>query len=297
LSQAGNFADRLTAAVHRHGPLCVGLDPYAEKIPPAFGSGVSAMRSFCLAVVARCAGKVAAVKPQAALFEALGPDGYETLQEVCATAHAAGLLVILDAKRGDIGATGEGYARAYLGDKQSMAADCLTISPYMGRDSVAPFLNAAKANDRGVAVLVRTSNPGAHDFQSLLVDGAPLYERVAAAMSDMGKEVIGASGWSSLMFVVGATAPSEAARIRAIAPVSPFLVPGYGAQGGSAADALSGFRLTSNGVEGGLINASRSVLFPKDAESLANSAWEAAIDAAIKAAQDDLAKAAEALQS
>ena len=291
----GNFADRLNAAVHKYGPLCIGLDPYADRIPPAFGSGVSAVRTFCLAVIARCAGKVAAVKPQAALFEALGPDGYETLQEVCATAHAAGLLVILDAKRGDIGATGEGYASAYLGEKQTMAADCLTISPYMGRDSVAPFVCAAKKTGRGVAVLVRTSNPGAHDFQSLLVDGAPLYERVAAAMADMGAELIGESGWSSLMFVVGATAPSEAARLRSIAPHAPFLVPGYGAQGGSAVDALAGFRLTSAGVEGGLINASRSVLFPKDAGDLANSAWDFAINAAIKAAQDDLAKAAEAL--
>jgi orotidine-5'-phosphate decarboxylase len=295
LIETGNFADRLVGAVHKYGPLCVGLDPYADRIPPAFGAGVSAVRSFCLAVVARCVGKVAAVKPQAALFEALGPDGYETLQEVCATAHAAGLLVILDAKRGDIGATGEGYASAYLGEHQTMRADCLTVSPYMGRDSVAPFIHSAKTTGRGVAVLVRTSNPGAHDFQSLLVDGAPLYERVAAVMAQMGEDVIGASGWSSLMFVVGATAPSEAVRLRSIAPHTPFLVPGYGAQGGTAADALSGFRLTSTGLEGGLINASRSILFPPGCEALANSAWEKAIDSAIKAAQDDLAKAVASL--
>jgi orotidine-5'-phosphate decarboxylase len=299
LKPEANFADRLTAAVHLHGPLCVGLDPYADRIPAAFGSGAGAVRSFCLAIVERCRGKVAAVKPQAALFECWGPEGYQALQNVCAAARAAGLLVILDAKRGDIGATAEGYAAAYLGENQVMAADCLTIAPYMGRDSLAPFLAAAKRTGRGVAILVRTSNPGAADFQALQVGssdagGAPLYERVAAVAAELGQDLIGQSGWSSAMFVVGATAPAEAARIRAIAPNNPFLVPGYGAQGGTAGDSLTGFRRTHFGVEGGLVSASRSVLFPKGAESLSGPAWETAINGAIAAARSDLQGAAAA---
>jgi orotidine-5'-phosphate decarboxylase len=293
LTDKANFADRLTAAVRRLGPLCVGLDPYPERIPAAFGPpGPAAVESFCKAVIARAEGEVAAVKPQAALFERWGPAGMQALQNVCAAARAAGLLVILDAKRGDIGATAEGYAAAYLGPDAAIPADCLTVAPYMGRDSLAPFLAAAKATGRGVAALVRTSNPGAADFQALQVDGAPLYERVAATLSALGQDLIGESGWSSLMFVVGATAPEEAARIRAIAPNSPFLVPGYGAQGGTAKDSLTGFKLVGGGLEGGVVSASRSVLYPKGADALSGKDWESAIDAAIAEARADLAQAA-----
>lgn len=185
-------------------------------------------------MIEHCAGKVAVVKPQVSFFERWGPEGWQVLQGVCSAARAAGLLVILDAKRGDIGSTAQGYVDAYLGAQQVISVDCLTINPYMGRDAMAPFLAAAKQHGRGVAILVRTSNPGAADFQSLPVDGAPLYERVAITAALWGRDLIGLSRWSSAMMVVGATAPAEATRIRALAPQALFLVPGYGAQGGTA---------------------------------------------------------------
>jgi orotidine-5'-phosphate decarboxylase len=206
------------------------------------------------------------------------------------------LLVILDAKRGDIGDTGAGYAAAYLGPDAPMPADCLTVAPYMGKDSIAPFVAAAKQTGRGVAVLARTSNPGAADLQARSSDGRSLFLHTADMLAPFIAELAAysESGWSSLMMVAGATGPDEARSLRQAAPKALFLVPGYGAQGAGAAEALAGFVPGPAGLEGGLVNASRSVTFPAAAQSaLTIAGWQIAIRAAIDEAQADLKRAAE----
>ena len=235
---SATFADRLTDATRACGaPLCVGLDPFPDRIPALFGDArrdVRAVEDFFEAILERAAGKCAAIKPQVGLFEPYGPDGVAAARMLTARARDLGLPVILDAKRGDIGTTAEGYARATLGPAPGFDADCVTVNPYLGLDSLEPFLATAQATGKGVAVLVRTSNPGARDVQDLAVDGAPLWTRVAEMLTPAMDRLAAASGWSNLMVVAGATWPEEARRLRAIVPKALFLVPGYGAQGASA---------------------------------------------------------------
>ncbi|MBL8559760.1 MAG: orotidine-5'-phosphate decarboxylase [Hyphomonadaceae bacterium] len=286
------FADRLTAATQACGaPLCVGLDPLPDRIPALFGnarSDVRAVVDFCEAILDRAAGKCAALKPQLGFFEPYGPEGYALARDITAAARTRGVPVILDAKRGDIGTTAEGYARATLGPAPGFDADCVTLNPYLGLDSLTPFIDAAIAGGKGIAVLVRTSNPGARDIQDLDVDGAPLWTRVAEMLRPAMNAMTSASGWSNLMVVAGATWPEEARRIRAILPKALFLVPGYGAQGASAADAMAGLK---DGF-GGVVSASRSILYPPAAQAAgALAAWRAAIDDAIAAARAELSGA------
>ncbi len=253
----------------------------------------AAVEAFCLAVIDQLTGRVAAVKPQIALFEQLGSAGVAVLERVQAAARARELLVVLDAKRGDIASTADAYARAYLEPGAPLAADALTLNPYLGLDTLEPYLRLAETAGRGVFVLVRTSNAGARDLQDLPVDGAPLYERVAQALGSVAKRLTGPrTGWSSLGLVVGATWPAEGRRLRELLPDALFLVPGYGAQGASAADAVTSFRPGPGGVrEGGLVNASRSILFPEGAESAGAGAWERAIESALDRSIAELAEA------
>jgi orotidine-5'-phosphate decarboxylase len=290
------FADRLIAAARRFGPLCVGVDPHPALLPHLFGrAGPDAAAAWGLALVDRCAGKVAAVKPQAGLFERWGSRGMAALERVCDAARAAGLVVILDAKRGDIGTTAEGYAEAWLGEAAACACDALTVNPWLGVETLEPFIALAERHGRGVCVLARTSNPGAADFQAKLVDEEPLYLHVARALARPSARLRGASGWSGLMLVVGATAPAEALAVRAAAPDALFLVPGYGAQGATAAEAVAGFVPGPAGREGGVVNASRAVASPSGAEDARSTAdWDAAVDAAIARAQAELAAAVRA---
>ncbi|KAF0179110.1 MAG: orotidine-5'-phosphate decarboxylase [Hyphomonadaceae bacterium] len=286
---SGAFADRLTEATRACGaPLCVGLDPFPHRIPALFGDArgdVGAVEKFSEAILERAAGKCAAVKPQIGLFEPYGPEGFAAARALTAKARTLGLPVILDAKRGDIGTTAEGYARATLGPAPGFDADCVTVNPYLGLDSLEPFLALAEATGKGVAVLVRTSNPGARDVQDLLVDGAPLWTRVAEMLKPTMDRLASGSGWSNLMVVAGATWPEEARRLRTILPTALFLVPGYGAQGASAADALAGLV----GGFGGIVSASRSILYPSAATAARTmSDWNAAIDDALLAARTEL---------
>ena len=280
------FADRLIEAVAEHGPLCVGIDPHAGRVPAVFGGDTGqGLTRWGEAIIEIAIGRVAAIKPQVGLFERLGPEGMMALQRLCSAAREAGLIVLADAKRGDIGSTAAGYAAAYLSSGAPFEADAVTVNPYMGLDTLEPFMAEAEANNKGVIVLARTSNPGSADFQARDMGGAPLYARVVEALDPLIKRLEGKSGWSGLMLVAGATGPEEARQLRALAPKALFLVPGYGAQGAGAADAMAGF---VNG-QGGLVNASRSVTFPKTAETATNlSDWRAAIRAAIEAAQADL---------
>lgn len=287
------FADRVIARVRTIGsPLCVGLDPYGDRIPAMFGEGLSGATAFSAEIVALAARQAAVLKVQSALFEALGWEGVRLMHSVCAQARDLGLPVILDAKRGDIGATAAGYAFAALGPPPGMDADAVTVSPYMGADSLEPFLALAASRSKGAAILVRTSNPGGADVQSLVSDDRPVWAHVADMVTAHAPRLQGACGFSGLMMVAGATAPMEAARLRARAPTSLFLVPGYGTQGASAADAVAGFVRTPRGLEGGLVNASRAVLFPEAAARAASLAhWREAVGAAMAQAHTELAHA------
>ncbi|WP_273186178.1 orotidine-5'-phosphate decarboxylase [Hyphomonas adhaerens] len=287
-----DFATRLIAGARRFGPLCVGIDPHPGKIPDLFGGDTpDGLAAWGEAVVAAAADRVTVVKPQVGLFERHGPDGMRALQRVCQASKEAGLLVITDAKRGDIGSTAKGYALAYLSPAAPFPSDAVTVNPYMGLDTLEPFLEQAEANGKGVVVLARTSNPGSSDFQARDLEGAPLYARVVEALAPAIERLKGAEGWSSLMLVAGATGPDEARHLRQLAENALFLVPGYGAQGGGAADALAGFKRAGNRLEGGVVNASRSVTFPDGADSAATrTEWTAIVEAAIDEAQADLSK-------
>lgn len=280
------FADRLVEAVSNYGPLCVGIDPHAGRIPALFGGDTpDGLRNWGRAVVEAAVGRTGILKPQAGLFERHGWQGMRALADVCETARDAGLIVLMDAKRGDIGSTAEGYAAAYLAKDAPFACDALTVNPYMGTDTLEPHVRAAEASGKGVIVLARTSNPGSADYQARDLEGAPLYARVVESLAPMIARLKGASGWSGLMLVTGATGPDEARRLRDLAPDALFLVPGYGTQGAGASDALAGFV----GGQGGCVNASRSVTFPAGSTEAGNlSAWGDIVTRAIDAAQADL---------
>jgi orotidine-5'-phosphate decarboxylase len=286
-----SFSDRLADAIERHGPLCVGLDPHPKSLPKLFGApGPESFERFCAGVIDAAKGRVAAVKPQIALFERWGPEGLAVLARLCAQAKRTGLLVILDAKRGDIGSTADGYVEAYLGPNAWLHADAVTVNPYMGRDTLEPWVAAAKASGKGVVVLLRTSNPGAGDVQDLDSKGAPVWTRLAEKLRPLADEWRGRRGWSSMMCVVGATVPDEARLARKLLPHAPFLVPGYGAQGAGAAEALAGAMAGPRGPQGALVNSSRGVLYPKAAaEAKTVDAWDEAIIAAIEASKRELA--------
>jgi orotidine-5'-phosphate decarboxylase len=290
------FADRLIEGVRlKNSPLCVGLDPMPDRISSLFGDAnadIGALTRFSDAIVEIAAKHSAVLKPQLGFFEPFGPEGVRVAQEACTAAQARGMLVLLDAKRGDIGTTAEGYARATLGAAPGFNADCVTVNAYLGKDSLEPFLAAAERDGKGVAVLVRTSNPGARDLQDLQIDGAPLWRRVAEMIAPESDRLKGNSGWSGLMAVAGATYPEEARTLRATLPHSLFLVPGYGAQGASARDAVAGFVRGKNGLEGGVVSSSRAVTYPKAAgEAKTMAAWRAAIDEAMDQAAAELRNA------
>jgi len=289
-----NFADRLIAATEEFGPLCVGLDPHAGRIPDLFGGDTpEGVEAWGLAMVEAAKGRTGVIKPQSAFYERHGWQGMRALTRILEAARDAGLVVLLDAKRGDIGSTAEGYAAAFLAEHAPFPSDALTVNPYMGVDTLEPHVKAAEANGKGVIVLARTSNPGSADFQSKSLEGAPLYERIVEALAPMIERLKGNSGWSGLMLVTGATGPQEARRLRELAPDALFLVPGYGAQGAGAADAMSGFVLRGNRLAGGVVSASRSVSFPPEAQTASNmDEWRTAIAGAINAAQADLMVAA-----
>lgn len=275
-------------------PLCVGIDPHLDRVPTLFGprGTAQAVEAFGCAIVERAAGRVAVVKPQIAFFEQLGWQGIRALDTIVKRAREAGLLVLLDAKRGDIGSTAEGYVAAYLAADAPIEVDAITLSPYLGLDTLEPFAAAAEANGRGLVVLSRTSNPGSGDLQDLAVEGTAVYERVAASLAPLCERLRGPdTGWSSLGVVVGATWPEQHEAVRKQLPNAFFLVPGYGAQGGGARDAVRGFVPGPSGLEGGVVSSSRAVLFPEAAATDDLRRWERAIDDALARSIDALADA------
>ena len=295
------FADRLAqASVARQSCLVVGIDPVIEKLPrevaaivgegASGGSGFTARASAALGLFAtRVIGAVAdtavAVKPNTAFFERFGAAGWDALLETCRAARRAGLLVIADGKRGDIGSTAEAYADAFLGDTEDTLGpwvDAVTVNPYMGTDSVRPFIEKAREGGKGVFVLVRTSNPSAAEVQDLDSGGRPLYLRMADLVRGWGTDASGSSGLSSVGAVVGATAPAEARAIREVLPGAMFLVPGYGAQGGSAEGLRACFL---PGGRGAVVNASRSILY---AHEKRGGDWVEAVREAAIQARDEI---------
>lgn len=292
-----HFADRLIARVRALAhPLCLGLDPHLPLIPPLFRRGTMQpndpetapqVGNFLSAILDRYAGHVAAVKPQVAFFEQLGARGIEVLERVIAKARSFGMIVILDAKRGDIESTAMAYAQC-LAPSSPLYSDALTVHPYLGSDSLAPFAHAAAQHGGGVFVLVKTSNPGASDLQDLDCGGCRLYEHVAKMLAPVSETLRGVTGWSSLGAVVGARYPADAARIRERLPRALFLVPGFGAQGANVRDALAGFVPGPAGLEGGIVNSSRALLFPTGSATDNATAWERAIDAARERTVDEL---------
>lgn len=272
--ESSHFADRLTDAIRARGnAVCVGLDPRWDLLPteirrrhPAtdLRSVAAAFEEFSLRVLEVVAPLVPIVKPQSAFYEACGPEGLAALQIVLRQARQLGLVTILDSKRNDIASTAEAYADAAFGgvafEGRSWPvwdADALTINPYLGRDAVEPFLKSARRSGRGAFVLVRTSNAGAGQFQDLVCDGEPLFQHVARAVRAWGLENTGRHGFGDVGAVAGATHPAELALLRSLLPECYLLVPGFGAQGATAADVASAFR--ADGL-GAVVNSSRGII-------------------------------------
>jgi orotidine-5'-phosphate decarboxylase len=249
-NNAVTFIDKLSAAwTANHSLLCVGLDPDIARFPGQLQCRPDAIFTFCKAIIDATADTACAFKPQIAYFAALRAE--DQLEAICAYLRDTypQIPIVLDAKRGDIGATAEQYAREAF---ERYGADAVTVNPYMGSDSVAPYL---EWKDRGVIILCRTSNPGGSDLQFLKADGKPVYQHVAQLVAEKWNT----NGQCGL--VVGATFPSELAQVRKIVGDMPLLVPGIGAQGGDIEATVQAGR-TTNGA-GMMINSSRAILYPK----------------------------------
>jgi orotidine-5'-phosphate decarboxylase len=274
-----HFADRLCAAVARTGsPVVVGLDPRLDSLPTAlltaccqeYGATLQAageaLWRFNREIIDAVGDLVPAVKPQLAFYVRYGVEGMRALARTIQYAQAAGLLVIVDAKCNDIGSTAAAYADAFLGTAPGFdqglpgdfVADALTINAYLGSDGVQPFVDCTRQHGKGLFVLLKTSNTSSGELQDRQVDGRPLYEHLGLLVADWGKDSRGACGYSTVGAVVGATYPEQAQRLRELLPHTLFLLPGYGAQGATAADVVGCF---DDRGQGALVNAARSVLF------------------------------------
>ena len=264
------FPDRLAEAVERkRSQLLVGLDPRPDLLPVELAgdahlspeAAADACGRFCCGIVDAVAPHVVGVKPQLAFFEALGADGIRAFEEVCAYARAAELLVVADGKRGDVGSTARAYAAAYLeGDgTRPPFADALTVNPYLGRDTVEPFLAACRRGGGGIFCVLKTSNAGSAEIQDLVLsDGRPLWHEVARLVREWGEDLVGEHGLTSVGAVVGATHPRAIGEARRALPQSILLLPGVGAQGATSADVARAF---ASGPASALVNASRSVIY------------------------------------
>ena len=256
-----------------NNPTVMGLDPRYEMLPECiknkYGKDVKSVCEGILeynkALIDSVCDIVPAVKPQIAFYEMFGIDGMECFKETCKYAKEKGMIVIADIKRGDIGTTAAGYSNAYLGEtlvgdetRSFYDIDWVTVNPYLGIDGIKPFIEDCKKYNKGIFILVKTSNKSSGELQDLkLEDGKTVYEKVAELVNSWGEELIGEYGYSSVSSVVGATYPVQLETLRKIMPASYFLIPGYGAQGGKAEDIALGF--DENGL-GGIVNASRSLM-------------------------------------
>jgi orotidine-5'-phosphate decarboxylase len=287
-----HFIDRLHAGVRqKRSPLCVGLDPrydllpkiISARFPETLSGRANAIEYFCCQVIELTAPMAAVVKAQSAFFEQLGAEGHIALENVIKKAHSLGLLVILDAKRNDIASTAQAYADAAF---RLLHADALTINPYLGRDAIEPFIHEARRLKRGLYVLVRTSNPGAGLFQDLTTEQGTVHQVVARAVAAWSKDNVGSTQFGDIGGVIGATSPKELEELRRIMPQVPLLMPGYGAQGGTAKDCQAAFNEQGYGA---VVNSSRGILYPFEP---AENEWEKKVQQAAQAAADELGKVA-----
>ena len=289
-------------------PICVGLDPMLTHIPEFILSrayeekgetlegAAEAVWQFNRAIVDAVADLVPCVKPQLAMYEQFGVPGLAVYQRTVQYCRAKGLIVIADGKRGDIGSTSAAYAAAHLGSvqigKSSCAAfdsDMLTVNPYLGSDGIKPFVDACNVFDRGIFVLVKTSNPSSGEFQDRLIDGKPLYWRVAEKVVEWGRSSMDGE-WSNVGAVVGATYPEMIGELRGLMPHTFFLIPGYGSQGGRAEDLKDAF--DRDGI-GAVVNSSRGIIAAWKKDTYARFGAEHFADAsraAVLAMKEDLAK-------
>ncbi|MFA5842903.1 MAG: orotidine-5'-phosphate decarboxylase [Candidatus Gracilibacteria bacterium] len=293
----GHFADRLVAAIKaKKNPVCVGLDPRLKSIPEfikaryiaqygeTLAAAANAILEFNKGIIDSVCDLVPIVKPQIAFYEQYGFSGFWAFEETCKYAQSKGLLVIADAKRNDIGSTAEGYANAFLGEVElfngkvpSLDVDAITVNPYLGYDGIKPFNEVCRKHGKGMFVLLKTSNPSSGDLQDQVLDEKvnegfgsegrmTNYELMAHLIESWGAEDVGESGYGFMGAVVGATYPAQAQVIRKLLPTAIFLVPGYGAQGGGAADVKPCFN--ADGL-GAIVNSSRGITFAYQAEKYA----------------------------
>ncbi len=265
-----NLIDKIK---EKDNPTVTGLDPRYEMIPkcitqkyaPTLEGASKAIIEFNKRLIDATYDIIPAVKPQIAFYEMFGIEGMKAFKETCEYAKQKGMIVIADIKRGDIGSTAEGYSNAFLGktkiankEESIFDVEFVTLNPYMGIDSIKPFIEDCKKYNKGIFILIKTSNPSSGDIQDVkMKDGEELYTKVAKLVENWGEDLRGEYGYSSVGGVVGATYPEQLESLRKVAPHTFFLIPGYGAQGGKANDIAKAF--DSNGI-GGIVNSSRGLM-------------------------------------
>ncbi len=280
-----HFADALTARIRETSPVCVGLDPQLQKLPDGISRDVDGVVTFGKGIIDAVADVAAAVKPQLAFFEVLGWQGMKAFWELCTYAKTKNLLVIADGKRNDIGSTCEAYADAYLGALTPV--DALTVTPFMGSDGILPFIKRCDDFGKGIFIMVKNSNPSSGELQDLTVGDEMVHEHLAGLVQGWGRESLGSDGrFSNVGAVVGATYPEELKYLRTLMATTPFLIPGYGAQGGTAADVKHGFFADGTGA---IVNSSRGILYASDGKD-----WQEAAQKAAQAMAKELTELFEA---
>lgn len=302
--------DRLIQSIKaKKSPIVVGLDPVLESLPQVVKdkahaehadfeeAAASAILAFNHGIIDAVADLVPAVKPQVAFYEQYGPAGMKAYRDTCIYAASKGLTVIGDIKRGDIGSTSRAYSNAHLGIVKAgntaysgFPTDIITVNPYLGDDCLKEFMDDVKEYDKGLFILVKTSNPTSSQLQNLISEGRPIYEHVAAMVNRWTEETAEPCGYSPVGAVVGATYPAEAERLRGLMPKAYFLVPGYGAQGGGGADVVPCFN--ADGL-GALVNSSRGIIFAWQKEKYRQESWQQAARLAVLEMQADINTALE----
>ena len=279
-----HFADALTKATKEKSPVCVGLDPRTSKFPSGISQDPTGILEFNKGIIDAVKDIACCVKPQSAFYEIFGSEGVAVLWETAAYAKQNGLLVILDAKRNDIGSTCDAYADAYLGPDSPI--DALTVNPYLGSDGINPFVERCTSNNKGIFVLVKTSNPSSGEVQDLPAGDEAVHEHIAQLVEGWAAAHLGSeSNFSCVGAVVGATYPEELKYLRTLMPHCPFLIPGYGAQGGGAQDVVHGFIPDGTGA---IVNSSRGIIHASSGGDWQDAAHAAALEmaGALQAALD-----------
>ena len=295
-----SFSDRLAEQIQsKNSAVCVGLDPRLANLPETLKPAVNAssedvagaFQQFCCGVIDAVADLVPIVKPQAAFFEQIGPAGMVALKQVIDHAQQAGLMVVTDGKRNDIGSTAQAYAEAYLGNagQSAWGSDALTVSPYLGEDSLAPFVDRCDQTGSGIFVLVKTSNPGGGWLQDHSVNGTKIYEHVADLVEQLNQPRLAACEFGPIGAVVGATYPEQLHQLRQRMSNAWILVPGFGAQGGDAESVRGGF--DARGL-GAIVNSSRHIIFAYQREEYqqyrTGTDWQRAVELATRDMNEQL---------